>query len=314
MESLPLTGLTVLDLSVGLAGGYCTMTLADLGATVIRLEQQATEQHSDVESDGLMPAAWRMTLHRNKLSLLLATETVTGRELLLQLLDQADGYVCDQPASVLSSLGIDYEGLVAANPGLVGCHISGYGRQGPACQRRDDELFVQAAGGGMTLAGRDSSNPTRAGIPIGHLGGGIFACMGMMAAFQSRHRTGFGQQVDIAMLDVQLSLLNYMATMYFMNGEDQQPMGNSHFVHVPYNSYPTRDGHLIIACITDQFWQNLKEIVSCPNFDDSRYDHQPGRLAAKAFIDKTLSGNISAANHGILVTASGGHAYSLCPD
>ncbi|WP_372763967.1 CaiB/BaiF CoA transferase family protein, partial [Litorivivens sp.] len=109
------------------------------------------------------------------------------------------------------------------------------------------------------------------------------------AALVERDRSGVGQHIDISMLDVQISLLNYMATMYFLSGDDPHPIGNSHFVHVPYNSYPTADGHLVICVITDNFWQNLKQVVNCPGFDKPEYDGQPGRLADKAYIDSTLA-------------------------
>jgi CoA:oxalate CoA-transferase len=117
----------------------------------------------------------------------------------------------------------------------------------------------------------------------------MFGTMGIMAALIERASSGKGQHVDISMLDVQISLLNYMATMYFLSGEDPHPIGNSHFVHVPYNTYPTQDGHLVIAVITDNFWQNLKEVVKFDGFNDAKYDGQPGRLADKAFIDGKLT-------------------------
>lgn len=113
--------------------------------------------------------------------------------------------------------------------------------------------------------------------------------MGILAALYERERSGLGQDVDISMLDCQISLLNYMATMHFLSGENPLPIGNSHFVHVPYNSYRVQDGFIIVAVITDNFWHNLKEVVQCEAFNDPRYDTQPGRLADKAFIDGQLS-------------------------
>jgi len=104
-----------------------------------------------------------------------------------------------------------------------------------------------------------------------------------------RFSSGKGQHVDISMLDCQISMLNYMATMHFLSGEDPFPIGNSHFVHVPYNSYKTQDGHIILAVITDNFWHNLKTVVNVEAFADSKYDTQPGRYADKDFIDGTLN-------------------------
>jgi crotonobetainyl-CoA:carnitine CoA-transferase CaiB-like acyl-CoA transferase len=128
----------------------------------------------------------------------------------------------------------------------------------------------------------------RAGIPIADLGGGMFGVMGILAALYERERSGVGQHVDISMLDCQISMLNYMATMYFLSGDVPEPIGNSHFVHVPYNSYPTADGHIIIAVIFDAFWTNLLEVIDEPAFRDEKYLTQPGRLEDKAFIDGRL--------------------------
>ena len=114
----------------------------------------------------------------------------------------------------------------------------------------------------------------------------MFAVMGILAALRERDVSGEGQHVDISMLDCQISMLNYMATMYFLSGDDPTPIGNNHFVHVPYNSYRTADGFIVIAVITDNFWQNLKQVVTYPGFDLEEYDTQPGRLASKDYIDK----------------------------
>jgi crotonobetainyl-CoA:carnitine CoA-transferase CaiB-like acyl-CoA transferase len=141
----------------------------------------------------------------------------------------------------------------------------------------------------MSITGEDAAHPLRGGIPIGDLGGGMFAVMGIQSALLERERSGKGQHVDISMVDVQISLLNYMATMYFLSGDNPHPIGNSHFVHVPYNSYPTQDGHLVVAVITDNFWQNLKQVVQYEGFEKPEFDGQPGRLAAKDYIDGKLT-------------------------
>ena len=117
----------------------------------------------------------------------------------------------------------------------------------------------------------------------------MIGVMGVLAALYERERSGRGQHVDISMLDCQISMLNYMATMYFLSGEVPTPIGNSHFVHVPYNSYPTANGHIIIAVIFDSFWDNLLEVVDFEPFKDEKYKNQPARLADKEFIDGKLN-------------------------
>ena len=172
---------------------------------------------------------------------------------------------------------------------IITCGISGFGSAGPNFQRPAFDQVVQALGGGMSITGRDASEPTRAGIPIADLGGGMFGVMGVLSALYERERSGKGQHVDISMLDCQISMLNYMATMYFLSGEVPEPIGNSHFVHVPYNSYPTADGHIIIAVIFDSFWDNLLEVIDEPAFREEKYRTQPARLADTDFIDGRLA-------------------------
>ncbi|EED32471.1 L-carnitine dehydratase/bile acid-inducible protein F [gamma proteobacterium NOR5-3] len=127
--------------------------------------------------------------------------------------------------------------------------------------------------------------------------------MGVLAALYEREQSGLGQHVDISMLDCQISMLNYMATMHFLSGDVPHPIGNSHFVHVPYNSYPTADGHIIIAVIFDSFWDNLLEVIDEPAFRDEKYRTQPARLADKEFIDGRLG--------EILCTQSSEHWLAL---
>lgn len=289
----PLAGIRVLDLTHMLSGPFCTMTLADLGADMIKVEPLhgegtrkllATDPNNSIDGMG----AYFITLNRNKRTMSIDLKSERGLELFYELVKESDVVINNFAAGVPSKLKIDYDHLSKINPRIITCSITGFGEQGPGAKRPAFDQVAQAFGGGMSITGEDANNPVRAGIPIGDLGGGMFGIMGVMAAIIERGVSGVGQHVDISMLDVQISLLNYMATMYFMSGQDPHPIGNSHFVHVPYNSYPTNDGHLVIAVITDNFWHNLKEVVNCPEFDAPKYDGQPGRLADKEFIDGTL--------------------------
>ena len=141
----------------------------------------------------------------------------------------------------------------------------------------------------MSITGTPETGPTRSGIPIGDLGGGIFGTMGVLAAIAERERTGVGQHVDISMLDAQISMLNYMATMYLMSGQVPEGIGNGHFVHVPYNSYPTSDGHVIVACIGDAFFERFAEFIDIPELRDPALRKQPVRFAAKTRIDGLIA-------------------------
>lgn len=290
----PLAGLRVLDLTHMLSGPYGAMILADLGAETIKVEPLkgegtrkllATDPANSLDGQG----AYFITLNRNKQSVALDLKSEEGLEVFYDLVRSADIVIENFSAGVADKLKISYPFLSEVNPRIITCSISGFGSAGPNFQRPAFDQVVQALGGGMSITGTDSEHPTRAGIPIGDLGGGMFGAMGVMAALYERERSGHGQHVDISMLDCQISMLNYMATMYFLSGSEPTPIGNSHFVHVPYNSYRTSDGHIIIAVIFDSFWDNLLEVVDYEPFRDEKYRTQPARLADKEFIDGKLN-------------------------
>lgn len=290
----PLAGVRILDLTHMLSGPYGAMILADLGAETIKVEPPqgegtrkllASDPSNSLDGFG----AYFITLNRNKRSVAIDLKSEKGREVFYDLVRQADIVVSNFGVGVPERLKIDYESLSAINPRIITCTVTGFGSDGPRPKRPAFDQVAQATGGGMSITGPDRDHPVRSGIPIGDLGGGMFGVMGILAALYERERSGRGQHVDISMLDCQISMLNYMATMYFLSGEDPYPIGNSHFVHVPYNTFTTSDGFVVIAVITDNFWQNLKSVVSCPDFDDPKYDTQPGRWADRAMIEERLN-------------------------
>ena len=269
--SRALEGVRVIDLTHMLSGPYAGMILADLGADTIKVEPLQGEGTrallaSDPEYSLGGQGAYFITLNRNKRSVAIDLKSDTGREVFYDLVKTADVVLDNFSADVTKKLKIDYAHLSEVNPGVITCSISGFGSDGPAYKRTAFDQVVQALGGGMSITGLDASMPMRSGRPIGDLGGGMFGVMGILAALNARHRTGRGQHVDISMLDVQISMLNYMATMYFMSGKNPEPIGNSHFVHVPYNSFKTADGHIIIAVIFDKFWHALVEVLNVVAF------------------------------------------------
>lgn len=295
----PLDGLRVLDLTHMLSGPYGAMILADLGADTIKVEPLhgegtrkllATDPANSLEGMG----AYFLTLNRNKQSVAIDLKSEVGQRQFYRLVEKSDIVISNFGAGVPERLGIDFEALSAINPGIITCAITGFGSDGPSCKRPAFDQVAQATGGGMSITGSDPEHPVRAGIPIGDLGGGMFGVMGILAALYEREKSGLGQHVDISMLDCQVSLLNYMATMHFLSGENPYPIGNSHFVHVPYNTYRCQDGFIVIAVITDNFWQNLKQVVKCPAFDDPELDGQPGRWAAREMINSRLDEILAA--------------------
>lgn len=289
-----LTGVRVLDLTHMLSGPYGSMILADLGAETIKVEPcygegtrklLATDPKNSLDGMG----AYYITLNRNKKSVAMDLKTPEGLALFKDLVANVDIVISNFGAGVPERLGIDYVSLAEVNPRIITCTVSGFGSDGPGSKRPAFDQVAQAMGGGMSITGPDPQHMVRAGIPIGDLGGGMFGVMGILAALYERERSGMGQHVDISMLDCQISMLNYMATMHFLSGEDPYPIGNSHFVHVPYNTFTCSDGSIVIAVITDNFWQNLKGVINCSELDIPKYDTQPGRWEDREMINTRLN-------------------------
>jgi len=292
--SQPLSGIRVLDLTHMLSGPYGSMILADLGAETIKIEPLAgegtrkllaTDPNNSLDGMG----AYYITLNRNKKSVAVDLKTAEGLALFKDLVCNVDIVINNFGAGVPERLGIDYASLSAVNPRIITCTVSGFGSDGPGSKRPAFDQVAQAMGGGMSITGPNQETMVRAGIPIGDLGGGMFGVMGILAALYERERSGQGQHVDISMLDCQISMLNYMATMHFLSAEDPYPIGNSHFVHVPYNTFTCSDGSIVIAVITDNFWVNLKGVVNCAEFENAKYDTQPGRWEDREMINARLN-------------------------
>lgn len=292
---MALEHITVLDLTHMLSGPYGTMLLADLGARTIKVEPPVTgegtrrllEHDPDYSRDGM--GAYYLTLNRNKQSVCVDLKSEAGKAVFMDLVRQADVVFDNFSVGVPVRLGIDHAALSKINPRIITCSVTGFGETGPQTQRPAFDQVVQAMGGGMSITGTPESGPTRSGIPIGDLGGGIFGAIGVLAALAERERTGVGQHVDVSMLDAQISLLNYMATMHLLSGHIPEGIGNGHFVHVPYNSYPTADGHVIVACIGDPFFERFAEFINLPALNKPEYKQQPVRFAAKAEIDALIA-------------------------
>lgn len=288
-----LAGLRVLDLTHMLSGPYATMLLADMGAEIIKLEPPRGEATRAILADDPEHSidgmgAYFLFLGRNKKSVTLDLKHPDALPLLDALVARADIVITNFSVGVADRLGLAHARLAGVNPRIITCAISGFGETGPHRHHASFDMVAQATSGAMTLTG-SGDPPLRAGVPIGDLGAGLMASIGMLAAVQARHTTGRGQHVDISMQDVQISLLSYMATMYLLSGRSPPAVGNGHFVHVPYNSYPAADGHLILAIVTDDSWLRLLVALDLGVLDIPEFRRQPGRLAARPLIDATLA-------------------------
>jgi len=290
----PLEGVRILDLTHMLSGPYAGMLLADMGADSIKVEPLKGEGTrallaKDPRNSHNGQGAYFITLNRNKKSVCIDLKSESGLNTFYDLVRDSDIVLDNFSAGVPSKLKIDHEYLSAVNPRIITCSITGFGQAGPNFSRPAFDLVVQGIGGGMSITGHDAEHPARSGVPIGDLGGGMFAAMGILAALQSRNAKGYGQHVDISMLDCQVSMLNYMATMHLLSGDNPTPIGNGHFVHVPYDSFRTSDGFVIIAVIFDSFWDGLVELLDIAELRDPKYKTQPGRFADKHKINGILS-------------------------
>jgi crotonobetainyl-CoA:carnitine CoA-transferase CaiB-like acyl-CoA transferase len=289
-----LQGIRVLDLTHMLSGPYAAMMLADLGADTIKIEPPgvgegtrallAKDPRHSIEGMG----AYFLTLNRNKRSVTIDLKVDAGVQLFYELVKTADIVLYNFSVGVADRLRISYPFVSEVNPRIITCSITGFGETGPNKDSTSFDMVAQGTGGGMSLTGNPGTEPMRSGIPIGDLGGSMMGLVGVLAALQARHTTGRGQHLDISMQDAQVSLLNYMATMYFLSGEAPGAQGNGHFVHVPYGTFPASDGFLIIAIIVDSFWKTLCKVLELPDLDTEENERQPGRFKNKAHINARL--------------------------
>ena len=263
----PLHGVRVLDLTRVLAGPYCTLLLGFLGAEVIKIEEPEGGDPSRSASlyfdRGL--SAFFISGNACKKSVTLNLKSPRGREILFALASRCDIFVENFRPGVADRLGIGPATLRQSNPRLITCSVSGYGSWGPYRDHPAFDLTVQAMGGTMSLTGEPGRPPVKMGVPVGDLGGGVFGAYGVVAALYQRERTGRGSHVDIAMFDVQLSLLSYHAQYYLTSGVNPEPVGSAHPNTVPYQAFQTRDGYVAVAILgAERFWPRFCEAIGLP--------------------------------------------------
>ncbi|MDC2965067.1 CoA transferase [Gammaproteobacteria bacterium] len=287
-----LKGIKVLDLTHMLAGPYTTMILADLGAEVVKIEQPKTgditrnllKDDPKYSFDGI--GAYHLTLGRNKKSVELDLKSEEGLKLFKELAEVADVVVDNFSQGVTKRLGIDHQSLKEVNPQIITCSISGFGDT--EVNRPAYDNLIQGYAGAMSITGTDKENPVKSGIPIADLGAGLYAVIGILSAIQSREKNDLGEHVDISMLDTQVSLLTYMATMHFLSGENPEPIGNQHMNHVPFNSYKTSDGFIQIGVVAEDFWPSLIEALDLRQLDTEENKVRSGRLKNRENIDQAV--------------------------
>jgi crotonobetainyl-CoA:carnitine CoA-transferase CaiB-like acyl-CoA transferase len=255
-----LDGIKVLDLSRVLAGPWCTQILADLGADVIKIERPGVGDDTrtwgppfikDADGNDTDQASYFTACNRNKRSVTIDMATPDGQALLKQMAAQADIVVENFKTGGLKQYGLDQESLRTANPRLVYCSVTGFGHDGPYAERAGYDLMIQAMTGMMSITGRPDDvpggGPLRVGVALTDLFTGVYASTAILAALQVRDRTGEGQHIDMALLDVGMAILANQASAFLNTGHAPQRQGNTHPSLAPYQDFPTQDGSMLLA-------------------------------------------------------------------
>ncbi len=301
MPDGPLSGITVIDLTRVLAGPYCTMVLADLGARVIKVEVPVRGDDSRRIGpfvDG--KSAYFMSLNRGKESIALDLKAPDDRAIFERLLAGADVLVENFRAGTMDKLGYGWDMLHTAYPRLIYAATSGFGQTGPYRHRPAYDMVVQAMGGIMSLTGHPGNPPTRVGTSVGDITAGLFTSVGVNAALYHRERTGEGIMIDVAMLDCQVAILENAIARYFATGEVPGPIGSRHPSITPFEAYATADGHIVIAAGNDALFAHLCAVLARDDLaSDARFTTNVVRTehnaALKAEIEATLRAQPSRA-------------------
>jgi len=286
-----LADILVVDLSRVLAGPYCTMLLADYGAEVLKIEQpgmgDGTRQWGPPWVNG--ESAYFLSVNRNKKSLTLNLKTAEGQGVLKALAAKADVLIENFKPGTTQKMGIDYGTLAAENPGLIYCSITGYGQTGPYRDRPGYDFMIQAQGGIMSLNGPPDGDPYKVGVAIVDITAGLYASSAILAALHERSHSNQGQYIDVALLDAQVAWLANVAHNYFATGETPGRYGNAHPNIVPYETYPTADGHVALAIGTDgQFRRFCGTVNRDDLWEDQRFQTNAGRVENRQILVSDL--------------------------
>ncbi|OEY66383.1 CaiB/BaiF CoA transferase family protein [Marinobacter sp. X15-166B] len=288
----PLSGIRVLDLSRVMAGPWCTQILADLGAEVIKIERPGVGDDTrhwgppwlkDAQGKATKQSAYYLSANRGKHSVTVDLGSPDGQALIKELAAECDVLVENFKTGGLAKKGLGYADLASINPGLVYCSITGFGQTGPMANDAGYDYLIQAQSGLMSITGvadgQPGAGPQRVGMAVADLTTGMNAVVAILAAIHHRSKTGEGQHIDMALLDVQVSWLANQALNYFCSGEVPGRTGEYHPNLAPYQPFPTQDGQVIIAVGNDGQFQRLCDALGCPELaEDARFATNPQRV------------------------------------
>jgi crotonobetainyl-CoA:carnitine CoA-transferase CaiB-like acyl-CoA transferase len=295
-----LSHVRVLDLSRVLAGPWASQVLADLGAEVIKVERPGTGDDTRgwgppwVREDAGESAYFAST-NRGKKSITVDLSRPAGQDVVRRLSARADVLLENYKVGALDRYGLGYERLSAENPRLVYCSITGFGQTGPYRDRAGYDFLIQGMGGLMSITGEPDGEPMKVGVAITDILTGMYAATAVLAALEQRGRTGRGQRVDLALLDVQVAMLANQAQSYLVTRQVPPRLGNAHPSIVPYQAFPTRDGHIVIAVGNDGQFRRLCAVAGQQALaDDPRFSTNPARVENRAELVAILSRLIAA--------------------
>ncbi|ANU11891.1 CAIB/BAIF family protein [Planococcus antarcticus DSM 14505] len=302
-----LTGMKILDLSRVLAGPYCTMILGDLGAEVIKVEAHGgsdeTRKWGPPFQNGV--SAYYLSINRNKKAITVDLKTAEGVAVIKKLVAESDVVVSNFKTGTMERLGLGYETLSRINPAIVFCSITGFGETGPDRDMPGYDFIIQAMSGLMSITGNKESGPQKSGVAIVDVLTGLYACIGIQAALLERVCSGKGQKLDISLYDTAVSALVNIASNYLMNEKVPNALGNAHANIVPYQTFRTADGEMVIAVGTDQQFQALCIVLEKPQFaEDERYRTNPLRVENRESLVPLLQ--------QIFLTEKTGYWQTLC--
>lgn len=299
----PLSHIRVLDLSRVLAGPWAGQNLADLGAEVIKVERPGKGDDSrafgppwlkDRQGRDTTESAYFLAANRGKKSITVDLSKPQGQEIVRRLAAQCDVLLENYKVGDLARYGLGYEDLKSVNPRLIYCSVTGFGQTGPYRDRPGYDFMIQGMGGLMSVTGeRDDlpgGGPQRVGVPIVDIMTGMYATIAVCAALAHRERTGVGQHLDLALLDTQVAFLANQAMNYLASGEVPGRLGNAHPNIVPYQTFRTRDGDIILACGNDNLFRKFCEVADCRHLaDDPRFATNDRRVENRAALTSLLA-------------------------
>jgi len=263
----PLEGIKVLDLSRALAGPYCTMMLADMGAEVIKIEMPERGDDSRAWGPPFVEgeSAYFISVNRNKKSITLNLKKDKSVEIIHRLIKQSDVLIENFRPGTMEKLSLSYDEVKEINPKIIYCSISGFGQDGPYRLLPGMDQVLQGMGGLMSITGEPDGPPIKVGVAVADIAGGMFAAYGIVIALFNRETGGKGQMIDLSLLDCQVAWLTYRAGSFFASGEIPKPLGSGHPVIVPYQAFKAKDVYINVAAGNDQLWQKFCKAIGLEN-------------------------------------------------